>query len=285
MKPLTVVASIGLLALIVGSAILASQQAVTATTAAPAPSFEAPVLPAAAPSVAALSAPEATTERPPEAVTAEILRNVAAVAGPDVKPEDIRATPVPGVFEMRRGTDILYVSQDGRYVFTGNLYRVAGRQNLTEVRRSELRRELIDAIPESKMVVFSPAQPKYTITVFTDVDCPYCRALHSQIDEYNRLGVKVRYLFFPRSGPDTESWYKAEQIWCSPDRKAALTQAKLGKPLTAKVCPKTPVAEEYELGQKIGLEGTPGILLSDGTMLGGYLPPDKLVEEIKEQTP
>jgi len=284
MKPLTAVASIGLLALTVGSALLASQQAATGTGA-PAPSFEAPVLPAAAvPPVAALSAPEATSEKP-QTVSAETLRNVAALAGADVKPEDISATPVPGVFEMRRGTDILYVSQDGRYAFTGNLYRVADRQNLTEVRRSELRRELIDAVPESKMVVFAPEQPKYTITVFTDIDCPYCRALHSQIAEYNRLGVKVRYLFFPRSGPDTESWHKAEQIWCSPDRKVALTEAKLGKPLTAKICPNTPVAEDYELGKEIGLEGTPGIVLSDGTMLGGYLPPDKLLEELKQQTP
>ena len=194
-------------------------------------------------------------------------------------------TPVAGIFEMRRGTDILYVTQDGKYVFTGDLFKVAGQQNLTDVRRSELRRELIDAVPESRMVVFSPAQPKYTVTVFTDVDCPYCRMLHSQIDDYNKLGIKVRYLFFPRSGPDTESWFKAEQIWCSTDRKAALTQAKLGKPLDAKICRNTPVAQDFELGKEVGLEGTPGIVLPNGELLGGYLPPDKLVEELKQMRP
>jgi thiol:disulfide interchange protein DsbC len=135
------------------------------------------------------------------------------------------------------------------------------------------------------MVVFSPPNPKYTVTVFTDVDCPYCQTLHSQIDEYNRLGVKVRYMFFPRSGPDTESWYKAEQVWCSSDRRAALTEAKLGKPLAAKLCPNTPVAQEYELGRQIGLEGTPGIVLSNGTMIGGYMPPDKLLAELQQQSP
>jgi thiol:disulfide interchange protein DsbC len=217
------------------------------------------------------------------AVSPETLRAVAKAAGEDVKPEDLRPTPVTGLFEMRRGSDILYVSQDGKYVFLGDLYKVAGRQNLTEVRRSELRRGLIDAVPESKMVVFSPPNPKYTITVFTDVDCPYCRTLHSQIAEYNRLGVKVRYLFFPRSGPNTESWLKAEQVWCSSDRKAALTQAKLGKPLDAKICPNTPVEQEYELGKQIGLEGTPGIVLSNGTMIAGYMPPDELLEEIKQK--
>jgi thiol:disulfide interchange protein DsbC len=240
---------------------------------------------------AALAAPPATQQAPaadPAAevtVSPETLRAVAKAAGDNVKPEDVRPTPVPGVFEMRRGADILYVSQDGKYVFLGDLYKVAGRQNLTEVRRSELRRELLGAIPESRMVVFSPPNPKYTVTVFTDVDCPYCRTLHSQIDEYNKLGVKVRYLFFPRSGPNTESWFKAEQVWCSSDRKAALTEAKLGKPLEAKICSDTPVEQDYELGKQIGLEGTPGIVLSNGTMIGGYLPPEKLVEELKQQSP
>ena len=108
------------------------------------------------------------------------------------------------------------------------------------------------------MVVFSPPNPKYTVTVFTDVDCVYCRALHRQIADYNRLGVRVRYVFFPRTGPNTASWFKAEQVWCSADRKDALTRAKLGEPLAAKVCADNPVAREYALGQAIGLEGTPG---------------------------
>lgn len=195
----------------------------------------------------------------------------------------MRATPVAGIFEIRRASDIIYMTQDGRWVFTGDLYNAATRADLTEARRSEIRKQLIDAVPESKMVVFAPSeQPKYTVTVFTDVDCPYCRALHSQIAEYNKRGIKVRYVFFPRSGPNTESWRKAEQVWCSADRKTALTEAKLGKPLNAKVCPNTPIAQEYELGKQIGLEGTPGIVAANGTMISGYLPPDELVEQLKQ---
>jgi thiol:disulfide interchange protein DsbC len=265
MKPHAVLVSLALVAAVAFSAPPASQ-------------------PPAAPSSAA--SPSAAAGSPPAAaVSPETLRAVAKAAGEGVKPEDIKPSPLPGIFEMRRGSDILYVSQDGKYVFVGDLYKVAGRVNLTESRRSELRRELIDKVPESKMVVFSPANPKYTVTVFTDVDCPYCQTLHSQIDEYNRLGVKVRYMFFPRSGPDTESWYKAEQVWCSSDRRAALTEAKLGKPLAAKLCPNTPVAQEYELGKQIGLEGTPGIVLSNGAMIGGYMPPDKLLAELQQQSP
>lgn len=221
----------------------------------------------------------------PQPVTAspETLRAVAVLAG--VKPENVQTTPVAGIFEVLRGSDILYMTRDGQYAFTGDLYQVPTRANLTEVHRREMRRKLIDAVPESRMVVFSPPQPKYTVTVFTDVDCGYCRALHRQIAEYNRLGVRVRYVFYPRTGPDTESWHKAEQVWCSADRKAALTRAKLGEPLDAPVCPNTPVAQEYELGKAIGLEGTPGIVAANGAMVGGYLSPDALVEQLKQQKP
>jgi thiol:disulfide interchange protein DsbC len=196
---------------------------------------------------------------------------------------DERATPVPGIVEVRRGADIVYMSRDGQYVFTGDLYRIAGRNNLTEARRRELRTELINAVPESQMVIFSPPQPKYTVTVFTDVDCGYCRELHRQIADYNRLGVRVRYLFFPRTGPNTESWYKAEQVWCSADRKAALTRAKLGEKLDAKACGTTPVAQQYALGKALGIEGTPGIYAANGAFLGGYLSPESLVAALAEQ--
>jgi thiol:disulfide interchange protein DsbC len=132
------------------------------------------------------------------------------------------------------------------------------------------------------MVVFSPPDPKYTVTVFTDVDCVYCRALQRQIKDYNRLGIKVRYVFFPRTGPDTGSWYKAEQVWCSADRRAALTRAKLGEPLDTKPCGSTPVAREYALAESIGLEGTPGIVAANGALLGGYLPPDALLAALRQ---
>ena len=228
--------------------------------------------------------PAAATAPPLDAST--IANPDAAAANiPGTKKEDIRPTPVAGVFEVRRGADIVYMSGDGQYVFTGDLYNVPTHNNLTEAHRRLLRQKLIDAIPESQMVIFSPPQPKYTITVFTDVDCAYCRELHRQIADYNRLGVRVRYIFYPRTGPNTESWRKAEQVWCSTDRRSALTRAKLGQSLDAKPCGATPVEREYELGKAIGLEGTPGIVAANGAMIGGYLPPQALVDELAQQRP
>ena len=223
----------------------------------------------------------------PKVAATPLEAELAAVAAhlPGASPQDLRTTPIPGIYEYRRGAELVYVTADGRYGFAGDLYRLEDRANLSDVRRRELRLALIGAVPESSMVVFAPAAPKYTITVFTDVDCTYCRALHKQIAEYNRLGVKVRYLFYPRSGPNTASWAKAEQVWCSTDRRAALTAAKLGETLKAAVCKPNPVADQYELGRAIGLEGTPGIVTESGELLPGYAPPDELLRELQQDSP
>lgn len=200
---------------------------------------------------------------------------------PGATADDVRPAPMPGLFELRRGGDIVYVTPDGRYAMMGDLYDLSTNSNLSETRRRGLRTELLAAVPDSQTLVFSPPNPKYTINVFTDVDCGYCRKLHSQIAEYNRLGVRVRYLFFPRSGPDTESWHKAESVWCAADRNEALTRAKRGETVKSKPCGTTPVAKEYQLGEDLGVQGTPTIVLANGEMLPGYVPPAMLVDHLK----
>ena len=201
------------------------------------------------------------------------------------KLDDLQLSPMPGVYEFMQGADVSYLTADGKYFLDGNLYEMSSRVNLTEERRAHARLALINAIPESQMLIFSPKNPQYTITVFTDVDCQYCRKLHSQMAELNKLGVRVRYMFYPRTGPNTESWKKAEAVWCSADRNEALTRAKSGAPLdmnVSKGCDVTPVAREYALGQSIGVRGTPAILTDRGDYIAGYMPPRELLQEIKD---
>ena len=200
---------------------------------------------------------------------------------PGSKAEDFRQSPVPGMWELARGADIVYVTADARFAIAGDLYEIATDTNVSERRRRDARLEMIASVPESQMVVFSPKDPKYTVTVFTDVDCGYCRKLHSEIAKYNDLGIRVRYLFYPRSGPNTESWDKAVAVWCSPNRNDALTRAKRGEAIKMAKCGKTPVDHDYELGQEIGLRGTPAIVLSNGDMLPGYLPPAMLAQRLQ----
>lgn len=237
----------------------------------------APLAAAAAPATAPAASPTAGAP----AMTAADPRVAIAAKMQGVKAEDLHATPIPGIYELLRGGDAAYVSSDGKYAIIGDLYETGSNKDLTENRRRDLRLKMLAEIPESQMVVFGPLNAKHTITVFTDMDCAYCRKLHSQISDYNRLGIKVRYIAYPRSGPNTASWTKAEQVWCSSDRNTALTEAKLGKTLSNKICPDNPVAKEYELGQQFNLQGTPTLILGNGEMVGGYLPPQDLANQLK----
>jgi thiol:disulfide interchange protein DsbC len=256
-------------ALVLLATLLAAPLSLAAT------STSAPVAPPAAPPVAA------PASAPASSVTAADPRVAIAAKMQGVKPEDIHATAIPGIYELLRGSDAAYVTADGKYAIIGDMYETGTNNDLTENRRRDLRLKLLAAIPEAQMVVFGPENAKHTITVFTDMDCAYCRKLHSQISDYNKLGIKVRYIAYPRTGPNTASWSKAEQVWCSADRKTALTQAKLGKTLPNAICPDNPVAKEYELGQQFSLQGTPTIVLGNGALVPGYLAPADLDQELK----
>ncbi len=207
----------------------------------------------------------------------------AAIAAkfPGVKAEQIKPSPVAGVYEVGMGADTAYVSADGRYLFSGDLYEVDSRTNLTEASRNTARSKTLARLDERDMIVFGPANAKYTITVFTDVECGYCRKLHSEIDQLNKLGVRVRYMAYPRAGPGTADWSKMEAVWCPKDRNTALTKAKQGQVIQSH-CGATPVAKQYELGEEFGVRGTPAIFTASGDYIGGYLAPAEMVQQLEE---
>lgn len=229
---------------------------------------------------AAFASPRGAAPTAGKDVRAELSRKF-----PGSKPADFRLSQVAGIYEYAQGAEIIYVSADGRHAFVGDLFDVAKETNLSESRRREARRQLMSAVPESQMLVFSPKQPRYTVTVFTDIDCGYCRKLHGEIAKYNELGIRVRYLFYPRTGPDSESWDKAVAVWCSPNRNDSLTRAKRGETVRAARCADSPVARDFELGQEMGLQGTPAIVLANGEMLPGYVPPAMLARRLETGAP
>jgi thiol:disulfide interchange protein DsbC len=228
-------------------------------------------------SIAALAlllvAPSALTETAPKAdVRAEIARRL------DVKLEEIQPSPIPGLYEVRSGSDVGYVSVDGRFYVNGDIFDMKTRDNLTESARQQGRIDLLSKVSDADAIVFAPQGPvRHTITVFTDIDCPYCRRMHQEMTELNRLGIRVRYLMFPRSGPDTDSWHKAEAVWCSADRRDALTRAKKGEIIKAPDC-KAPIAEQYALGRAMGIVGTPAIITDKGEYVDHYMPAAQLSE-------
>lgn len=201
---------------------------------------------------------------------------------PGIARDDVRPTPIPGIYEVQKGNAFGYVSQDGRYLIQGDLVDLKTGVALTEETRKKARLALLDRIGTQNMIEFAPKPPqkaKYVVTAFTDVDCAYCRMLHRQMAQYNADGIAIRYAFFPRTGPGTDSFRKAEAVWCSKDRKAAITQAKLGANVTAPACP-NPVMKEYHAALELGARGTPILILPDGELVTGYLPPDVLAARL-----
>lgn len=220
-----------------------------------------------------LAAPGASTQSAPKPdVRAEIARRL------DVKLEEVQPSPIPGLYEVRSGSDVGYVSVDGRFYVDGDIFDMKTRDNLTEAAREKGRLDLLTKVSDADAIIFSPqGTVLHTLTVFTDIDCPYCRRMHQEMAELNKLGIRVRYLMYPRSGPDTDSWHKAEAVWCSADRRDALTRAKKGEVVKAPSC-KAPIAEQYALGQAMGIRGTPAIITDKGVYVDHYMPAAKLSE-------
>ena len=198
------------------------------------------------------------------------------------KVEAFEKSPIPGYYQAVIGSQMLYVSEDGRYILQGTLYDADAKLDLTAMRMARVNVAKLDAYPDAKRIIFAPkSKPKYTVTVFTDIDCGYCRRLHQQMAEYNNAGITVEYLFFPRAGIGSESYDKAVSVWCAADRNAALTKAKNGEAVENKTCP-NPIASQFDLGHKVGVSGTPAVIAEDGTQIGGYLTPEQMIARLDQ---
>lgn len=210
---------------------------------------------------------------------AEVRAKVASMFE-EIDAGHIQPSPVDGWYTIRKGAIVAYISGDGRYLMQGDMVDLERQVNLSESERNKARVEMMASVPESQKILFSPQDVKYSVSVFTDIDCGYCRKLHSQIDEYLAAGIEVQYLLYPRSGPASNSWVKAERVWCADNRGEALTLAKLDKGFATHDCDSTMIMTHYEIGRDVGLTGTPAIVLSDGTLMPGYLPPDRLLQRL-----
>jgi thiol:disulfide interchange protein DsbC len=232
--------------------------------------------PATAAKPGAQSKPSPVIERAYAAGTPEArARDVIRKINPNVSVDRVSAAPIPGFRMAVVAGEVFYISDDGKYLMQGKLFDVATRKDLGEPALEGVRRDLLKTIPLRDRIVFSPPNPKYTVTVFTDVECGYCRKFHSQIADYNKQGIAVQYVAFPRMGLGSPDFNKMVAVWCASDPKRALTEAKNDRPIEMKTC-KNPVTMEYDVGRRAGLEGTPLVLTQDGAELGGYLPPDRL---------
>lgn len=211
------------------------------------------------------------------------VRAAITKLSPGAQIDSIKAAPVKGWMEVTLGGQIIYFSDDGKHLLQGSLVEAATRRNLTEESLSVVRRAELAKLNPKEMITF-PAKggkSKHVVKVFTDIDCGYCRKLHNEMAQYNDLGIEVQYLFFPRAGVPSESSRKAVAVWCAADQRKAMTEAKNGTDPGSATCP-NPIEREYLLGQKMGITGTPALILADGTLMPGYVPADQLLAQLQE---
>ncbi len=211
----------------------------------------------------------------------ELVEERIRKLAPQAQSIAVSETPMNGILQVQVGGEIVYATDDGKYLLQGRVIDLDTREDLTEASKAELRKDLLDEVDLERQITFAPGKPVYDLTVFTDIDCGYCRKLHSQMADYNEQGIAIHYMAFPRAGIGSASYDKAVSVWCSKDQQAALTAAKAGQDPDPQQC-ENPVADQYNLGVKLGVTGTPALLTADGKLIPGYVPPETLRERLDQ---
>ncbi|WP_299696317.1 DsbC family protein [Hydrocarboniphaga sp.] len=226
------------------------------------------------PSIAADAAPDPELEQ---------MRDRLATRLPEVRREDVQRSAAPGLFEVRSGMTFGYVTADGLYVISGEMADLSTGERITEARRDRERLGIAQRL-QPDAIVFAPAAPTQWITVFTDVDCHYCRLLHREVPELNKLGIGIRYVFFSKYGSPSQAYDRARVIWCQKDRQASLNVGLLsGVVPTRDASCKDPVRDQYQAAVDLGIHGTPAMILPDGGLFYGYAKAESIVEEIRSR--
>ena len=239
--------------------------------------FRLPAALAAALAILGASAVAQAADSPAQAAARKALTDLV----PQAKIDAIEPAPMPGFQQVIVGSQLVYVSDDGKYLVQGTVLDIDTKSELTgsSGALSTYRKGLLQTAPTSDRIVFAPANPVYTVSIFTDIECGYCRKLHNEIAEYNKQGIAIEYLAFPRMGLGSKDHRDMVSVWCAADRNQALTRAKEGKPVQAKEC-QSPVEAQFALGQRLGVTGTPAVYAANGAQLGGYLPPKQMREAL-----
>ncbi|MDO6441105.1 MULTISPECIES: DsbC family protein [unclassified Marinobacter] len=201
-------------------------------------------------------------------------------AVPGLKVLSVKESEAKGLYEVQSNNgDTIYTTQDGQYLLTGDLLKVTstGIANVTEAARAADRHEIMESYGDEGVISYKASDEKVVIDVFTDIDCPYCRKLHDEVPQLNDYGITVNYYAYPRSGPGQPSFVKYVSVWCAEDKESAMDAAKAGDAVAAATC-ENPVLEQFELGQRVGVTGTPAIVLEDGNIVRGYVPAKNLAE-------
>ncbi|HET6431718.1 DsbC family protein [Dyella sp.] len=215
------------------------------------------------------------------------LRAAIGNFGPNVRIDSIAPSPLPGFYQVIASGQLVYLSADGKYMMNGDLVDVAARKSLSDGAWAGFRKAQLATVPAAQRIIFAPPHPKTTLTVFTDVNCGFCRQLHEHIDDFTKAGIAVEYLAWPRegvtttAGRPTPTYTEMVSVWCAADRKASFTAAKEGHAPKPAQCD-NPVKQQFELGERLGVNGTPAVFTADGRQLGGYVTAEQVLDDLRK---
>lgn len=212
--------------------------------------------------------------------TDDIKAALTGIIGPRITEAKITESAMEGAYQVDLGSQVIFVRQSGDHLLIGDVFNTQRKASLSKEIKNAKVKVILNEMQEASMIVFEPKQTKRTITVYTDVDCPYCRKLHEEVPALVKNGVKVRYLWYPRSGIGSPSYDKAVSIWCADNQTAAMDDAKLNNKISPLKCDPNPVAAHYASGRKVGVNGTPAIVLEDGSIIAGYMPAKNLLANL-----
>ena len=207
----------------------------------------------------------------------DVRANLERILPANMLISTIAESAMEGVYIVTVGAQEMFVYSRGDYLLVGDVYDAVRQVSLGEERKNEKMAEALAGISESEMIIMGEDTGRY-VTVFTDTDCVYCQRFHRTVPELQERGLQVRYLMFPRAGVGSESYKEAVSVWCADNPQEAMTIAKAGGVVAETTC-ENPVEYQYRLGQEVGVRGTPTMILDNGQVIPGFLPPDELLAE------
>lgn len=227
-------------------------------------------------------APQSLAGEPLDKAQMDTLRAALEVPGNGLKVSSAQTSEIPGLLEVQLSDGpVVYSTADGRFFLVGDLYSVGpdGYVNLGEKRRDSERLVRMAEVDKKDMIIFSPeGETRAYINVFTDVTCFYCQKLHLEVPQLNKNGVEVRYLAYPRAGVDSAGFNQLASAWCADNPQETLTKLKSKQSVPENVCADNPIVAQFQLGQQLGVRGTPAIILESGQMIPGYQSADELLK-------
>lgn len=197
----------------------------------------------------------------------------------------VKPAAIPGLYEVLINSEVVYLTEDGEKIISGDLYDLKKQISYTDQTKNNLRKTALAKVKDEDKIIFKAKDEKYTVTVFTDISCPYCTKLHQHIADFNDAGITVEYLAFPRAGIGSPNQKKMQNIWCSADKAQSLTDAKLEQKLPETTCEGNQTVEQFLLGQDMGVNATPTMIFSDGELNAGYIRPNQLLAILQQKFP